>query len=92
MPTGFTIGKHTTNAGYNETGQGDSTDNEPPVAIINLLGDQAIKQSASNAYYAGGRAKDDAYPQNWHREDELCAEGLPIFKIEFHEVDREEGG
>jgi len=90
FPVGFTACQHTANGGNNDTDAGDASDNYPPDVIANLRRDQAVEKGANDAYNAGRRAKENAYPQDGHGEDEQFAERPPIIEIEFHEVDEEE--
>lgn len=86
LPICFTACKHPSNASDYETDGSDTSHNQPPDVIADVLRDQAKDQGANNAYEAGGSAQYDADPQNRHRKDEPFEERSSIIKVEFYEV------
>ncbi len=91
LPICFTTCKHPSNASNYETDDGDTSHNQPPDVIADVLRYQAKDQGANNAYDAGGSAQHDADPQNRHRKDEPFAELSWIIEVEFGNVNGEEG-
>lgn len=74
FPGCFTGGKHTADGGDNEAEECESSDNVPPMSIINQHNDPGVEQRVNNCREAGDGTDDRADHENGHWENAVKME------------------
>ena len=91
LPCSFTAGKHTTESSDDNTHQRETTDDVPPMAVVDLLRHPGEIERVDDTKRASNDTEHNAYPQYRHGEDTLLAKSVSIHQVKFHQVDEEEG-